>query len=137
MQIYPAIDLLGGHIQAMFDNMSSQLAVMKSGRTRALAVTSPKRSMHLPDVPTMTESGVPIEVTVWYGLCAPAAVPKPIIAKLNADFTRMLSAPDTQRRLAEHGVDTASSTPEQFAAFIKLETDKWARVVRDAKVPQQ
>jgi tripartite-type tricarboxylate transporter receptor subunit TctC len=131
------IDLLGGHIQAMFDNMSSQLPVMKSGRTRALAVTSPKRSMHLPDVPTMTEAGVPIEVTVWYGLCAPAATPKPIIAKLNADFTKMLSAPDTQRRLAEHGVDAASSTPEQYAAFIKSETDKWARVVRDAKVPQQ
>ncbi len=131
------IDLLGGHIQSMFDNMSSQLAVMKSGRTRALAVTSSKRSMHLPDVPTMTEAGVPIEVTVWYGLCAPAATPKPIIAKLNADLGKVLSAPDTQRRLAEHGVDTASSTPEQFAAFIKVETDKWARVVREAKVPQQ
>ena len=131
------VDLLGGHIQSMFDNMSTQLATMKTGRTRALAVTSPKRSMHMPDVPTMTESGVPIEVTVWYGLCAPAGVPKPILAKLNADLTRVLNAPDTQRRLAEQGVDAAPSTPEQFAAFIKVETDKWARVVRDAKVPQQ
>ena len=130
------VDLLGGHIQAMFDNMSSQLASMKSGRTRAIAVTSPKRSAHLPDVPTMIESGVNINVTVWYGVCAPAATPKPILAKLNADLTKVLNMPDTQRRLAEHGVDAGSSTPEQFAAFIKSETDTWARVVRDAKVPQ-
>ena len=131
------VDLLGGHIPAMFDNMSSQLAVMKSGRTRALAVTSPKRSMHLPDVPTLRESGVPIDVTVWYGLCAPSATSKPILAKLNADINKALSSPDTQKRLVEQGVDAAPSTPEQFAAFIKSETDTWAKVVRDAKVPQQ
>jgi tripartite-type tricarboxylate transporter receptor subunit TctC len=134
----PALtDLLGGHIPAMFDNMSTQLSVIKSGRTRALAVTSPKRSVHLPDVPTMRESGVPIDVTVWYGICAPAAVPKPILGKLNADLNRALSAPDTQRRLVEVGVDAAPSTPEQFAAFIKSETETWARVVREAKVPQE
>ena len=131
------VDLLGGHIQSMFDNMSSQLPTMKAGRTRALAVTSPKRSAHLPEVPTMRESGVPIDVTVWYGLCAPAGTPKPILAKLNTDLTKVLNLPDTQRRLAEHGVDTSPTTPEQFAAFIKSETDTWARVVRDAKVPQQ
>jgi tripartite-type tricarboxylate transporter receptor subunit TctC len=100
-------------------------------------VTSPKRSVHLPDVPTMREAGVPIDVTVWYGICAPAAVPKPIIAKLNADLHRVLSLPDTQRRLVELGVDAVPSTPEQFAAFIRSETDTWARVVREAKVPQQ
>ena len=134
----PALaDLLGGHIPAMFDNMSTQLTVMKAGRTRALAVTSPKRSVHLPDVPTMRESGVPIDVTVWYGICAPAAVPKPILGKINADLNRVLTASDTQRRLVEVGVDAAPSTPEQFAAFIKSETETWARVVREAKVPQQ
>jgi tripartite-type tricarboxylate transporter receptor subunit TctC len=134
----PALtDLLGGHVQAMFDNMTTQLAVMKSGRSRALAVTSPKRSAHMPEVPTMRESGVPIDVTVWYGLCAPAAVPKPIIMKLNADLHTALSAPDTQRRLVEIGVDVAPSTPGEFAAFIKSETDTWAKVVREAKVPQQ
>lgn len=131
------VDLLGGHIPAMFDNMSTQLAVMKSGRTRALAVTSPKRSVHLPDVPTMIESGVPLDVTVWYGLCAPAAVPKPILAKLNADLHQALNASDTQRRLIEQGIDPAPSTPEQFAAFIRSETEKWAKVVKEAGVPQQ
>jgi tripartite-type tricarboxylate transporter receptor subunit TctC len=85
----------------------------------------------------MRESGVPIDVTVWYGICAPAAVPKPILGKLNADLNRALSAADTQRRLVEVGVDAAPSTPEQFAAFIKSETETWARVVREAKVPLQ
>ena len=113
------------------------MAHLKGGRTRAIAVTSPKRSVHLSDVPTMMESGVNIDVTVWYGLCAPAATPKPIVARLNADLHKALAAPDTQRRLTENGIDTAPSTPEQYAAFIKLETEKWARVVRDARVPQQ
>jgi tripartite-type tricarboxylate transporter receptor subunit TctC len=131
------VDLFGGHVQSMFDNMSSQMAHLKGGRTRAIAVTSVKRSVHLPEVPTMIEAGINIDVTVWYGLCAPAATPKPIVARLNADLHKALAAPDTQRRLTENGIDTAPSTPEQFVAFIKLETDKWARVVREAKVPQQ
>jgi len=131
------VDLLGGHIPAMFDNMSTQLSVIKSGRTRALAVTSPKRTAHLPDVPTMIEAGVAVDVTVWYGLCAPAAVPKPILAKLNTDLHKALNAPDVQRRLMEQGVDPAPSTPDQFAAFIRAETEKWAKVVKEAGVPQQ
>ena len=131
------VDLLGGHIPAMFDNMSTQLSVIKSGRTRALAVTSPKRTAHLPDVPTMIEAGVAVDVTVWYGLCAPAAVPRPILAKLNSDLHKALNAPDVQRRLMEQGVDPAPSTPDQFAAFIRAETEKWAKVVKEAGVPQQ
>jgi tripartite-type tricarboxylate transporter receptor subunit TctC len=131
------VDLLGGHIPAMFDNMSTQLSVIKSGRTRALAVTSPKRTAHLPEVPTMIESGVAVDVTVWYGLCAPAAVPKPILAQLNTDLHKALTAPDVQRRLMEQGVDPAPSTPDQFAVFIRAETEKWAKVVKDAGVPKQ
>jgi tripartite-type tricarboxylate transporter receptor subunit TctC len=131
------VDLLGGHIPAMFDNMTTQLALLKAGRTRPLAVTSPKRTAHLPDVPTMRESGVAIDVTVWYGICAPSAVPKPILAKLNADVTRALNAPDTQKKLVEIGVDVSPSTPEQFATFIKSETETWTRVVREGKIPQQ
>jgi tripartite-type tricarboxylate transporter receptor subunit TctC len=131
------VDLLGGHIPAMFDNMSTQLSVIKSGRTRALAVTSPKRTSHLPDVPTMMEAGVQLDVTVWYGLCAPTAVPKTVVAKLNADLRKALNAPDVQRRLMEQGVDPAPSTPEEFAAFIRVETDKWAKVVKEAGVPKQ
>lgn len=131
------VDLLGGHVQAMFDNMTSQLSSMQSGKTRALAVTSPERSVHLPDVPTMIESGVPVNVTVWYGLCAPAAVPEPILAKLNTDLHEALNAPDTHQRLVDQGIDPAPSTPGEFAAFIRSEAEKWAKVVKDAGVPQQ
>lgn len=131
------VDLLGGHLNAMFDNMSTQLAYLKTGRTRPLAVTSPKRTSHLPDVPTMLESGIQVDVTVWYGLCAPAAIPQPILAKLNKDLHAALAVPEVQRRLSEIGVDAAPSTPQQFADFIRGETDKWAKVVKEAGVPQQ
>jgi tripartite-type tricarboxylate transporter receptor subunit TctC len=80
---------------------------------------------------------VTVDVTVWYGLCAPAAVPKTVLAKVNADLHKALNAPDVRRRLAEQGVDPAPSTPEQFAAFIRAETEKWAKVVKDAGVPRQ
>jgi tripartite-type tricarboxylate transporter receptor subunit TctC len=119
----------------MFDNLPTQLPTIKVGKVRALAVTSPKRSVYLPDAATMIESGVPdFEVTVWYGMCAPAAVPKPILAKLNADLVKALNMPDVQQRLAAQGVDAAPTTAEQFAAFIKSETAKWAKVVKDAGV---
>jgi tripartite-type tricarboxylate transporter receptor subunit TctC len=85
----------------------------------------------------MIESGVALDVTVWYGLCAPAAVPKPILSKLNTDLHKALNSPDVQRRLMEQGVDPAPSTPDQFAAFIRSETEKWSKVVKDAGVPQQ
>jgi tripartite-type tricarboxylate transporter receptor subunit TctC len=85
----------------------------------------------------MIESGVAVDVTVWYGLCAPAAVPKPILAQLNTDLHKALTAPDVQRRLMEQGVDPAPSTPDQFAVFIRAETEKWAKVVKDAGVPKQ
>jgi tripartite-type tricarboxylate transporter receptor subunit TctC len=121
----------------MFDNMSTQLSVIKSGRTRALAVTSPKRTSHLPDVPTMLESGVAVDVTVWYGLCAPAALPKPILAKLNADLHKALNAPDVQRRLMEQGVDPRRRRPRNSPRLSAAETGKWAKVVKEAGVPQQ
>jgi tripartite-type tricarboxylate transporter receptor subunit TctC len=132
----PALaELLGGHIQAMFDNLSTQLSTIKAGRVRALAVTSSKRSTYIPDVPTMIESGISrFEVTVWYGICAPSGVPSPIIAKLNADVVNVLNMQDVRQRLAEVGVDAESSTPGQFATFINSESAKWAKVVRDAGV---
>ena len=122
-----------GHVLAIFDLLPSLLASIKAGKVRALGVTSAKRNAQLPDVPTIAESGVPgFEVTVWQGMCAPAAVPKPILTKLNADLVKALNTPDVQERLAEQGVDPAPTTPEQFAAFIKSETIKWAKVVKDS-----
>jgi tripartite-type tricarboxylate transporter receptor subunit TctC len=128
----PALaDLIGGQIQVMFDNLPGQIAYIKSGRTRALAVTTAKRNAQLPDVPTMIESGVPgFEVTVWYGIFAPAGVPKAVVAKLNADLVKTLNLPDVKDRMAQQGADPAPTTPEQFAAFQKSEVAKWAQVVK-------
>ena len=128
-------DLLGGQIQAMFEILPTQLPYIKAGKTRALAVTTAKRSPHLSDVPTMIESGVPgFEVTLSYGLYTPAAVPKPIIAKLNRDVVKTLDARDVRERLAQQGADAASTTPEELAALQKSEIGKWAKVVRQSGV---
>ena len=130
----PALaDLVGGHLQVMFDNLPGQLAMIKAGKVRALGVTSPNRAAQLPDVPTINEAGVPgFEVTVWYGMCAPAGVPKPIVAKLNAYVVKTLNMPEVKERLAQSSIEAAPSTPEQFAAHIRFETTKWAKVVKDA-----
>lgn len=126
-------DLLGGQIQAMFEILPTQLPYLKAGKTRALAVTTAKRSAHLPDVPTMIEAGVPgFEVTLSYALYAPAAVPKPIVAKLNGDVAKTLNAREVRERLAQQGADAASSTPDQLAAFQRSEIAKWAKVIKES-----
>jgi tripartite-type tricarboxylate transporter receptor subunit TctC len=126
------VDLMAGHIGAMFANLPTQLGAVKAGKVRALGVSSAKRHPLVPDVPAIGESVPGFEVTVWHGLCAPAATPKAVVTKLNADVVKALSQPDVQRRLSENGVDAAPSSPEQFAAFIKKETAKWAKAVRDS-----
>ena len=135
----PALaDVMGGQVMGMFGNLPEQLAAIKGGKTRALAVSTLKRSPQLPDVPTVAESGFPdFEVTVWYGVCTQAAVPKPILAKLSATLLRTLNLPEMKARLAESTIDTSPTTPEEFAAFIRAETQKWARVVKDAGIPKQ
>ena len=131
------VDVLGGHVQSMFDGLSTQLTSIKSGRVRALAVTSAKRNAFVPDTPTMIESGAPMEVNAWYGLCAPEGIPKPILARLNADVVKALGTPDVRQRFADIGLDVEPQTPEQFAALIKSETAKWAKVIKDARIPAQ
>lgn len=128
-------DLLGGQIQAMFEILPTQLPYLNAGKTRALAVTTAKRSALLPDVPTMIEAGVPgFDVTMWYALFAPSAVPKPVIAILNGDLVNTLNAREVRERLAQLGVDPAPTSPEQLAAFQKSEITKWAKVVKEAGV---
>ena len=119
--------------QQMFDNLGGQVAAVKSGRVRALGITTLKRSAQLPEVPTIAESGLPgFEVMVWYGMCAPAAVPEPVLAKLNADVLKALATSDLQQRLTEQGVDAAPMTRQAFTGFIKSETAKWAKAVKDS-----
>jgi len=126
-------DLLGGNVQAMFGTLPLQLPLIKTGKVHALGVTTAKRSSQAPNVPTIAESGVPgYAVAFWFALFAPAATPKPILAKLNVDIVHALNLPETKRRLEEVGVDVAVSTPDQLADFVKSETAKWAKVAKDS-----
>ena len=130
----PAVtDLLGNQIAIMFDNMPSAIQHVRSGKLRAIAVTTAKRSPELPDVPTIAEAGVPgYEATSWFGMFAPAATPAPVVAQLNAAIVKVLAQPDIRKKLAEQGAEAAGETPAQFADFIQKESVKWGRVVKES-----
>jgi tripartite-type tricarboxylate transporter receptor subunit TctC len=132
----PAVtDLLGGQVHVMFDNAPNVLPQVKAGRLRALAQTGATRSGVAPDLPTVAEAGVPgYELTVWFGLVAPAGTPREVIRKLNAEVLKILAMPDVRERFLSQGVEPLGSTPEQFADHIKAQMAKWGRVVRDAGV---
>jgi len=105
---------------------------VKAGSLRALAVTSPRRMPFAPDIPTISESGVPgYESVGWFGLVAPAGVPRDIITKLNAEIVRILQLPDVRERLLELGAEPARTTPEEFADFIRRDNAKWAKLIRE------
>lgn len=125
--------LVGGKVMVAFNNLPSQLPLIRGGKLRALGVTSAKRNAQLKDVPTLIESGfAEFEVTVWSGLCAQAAVPPVIITKINGDVIRVMKMADARKRFAAQGIDAVTSTPEQFAVFIRSETSRWAQVARNA-----
>ena len=132
----PANDeVASGRVTANFGNVPGALPFAKAGKLRAVGVTSAKRHALFPDVPTFIESGVSdFEVTVWSGVCAPAAAPKATITKINGDLVKVLSTTEARKALAERGIDAASSTPEQFAAFIKSETARWAQAAKSAGI---
>jgi len=135
----PAIaDAMGGQISMVFSNLPVALPQAQGGRLRALAVTSPQRVSTAPDIPTAAESGLPgYEASTWFGLFAPAATPREIVAKLHADTAAGLGAPDVRERMAGQGLFVIASTPEQFADFLKTEIPRWAKVVRDAGIKPQ
>ena len=130
-------DVMSGHIESSVGNLSGGLlGAVKAGRVRALGVTSAKRSKHVPEVPTFTEAGVPgYDVSGWYGICTQSKVPEPILAKLNADLNRILNDPVVRKRLEDQAVEVTPSTPEQFVAHVRAETEKWSKVVKDANLP--
>ncbi len=131
-------DLIGGQVPAAISNIPALLPPLQSGRARALAVTSLKRASQLPAVPTMDESGLKgYEVTSWYGLCAPTGTPAPVLAKVHADLSKVLLAPDVQQRMTEMVIDAAPTSREDFAAFIRAETRRWAQVVKEAGLALQ
>ncbi len=128
----PALtDLLGGQVQSIVAALPTVMGFLSSGRVRALGVTAAVRSPQLPNVPTIAESGVAgFEVVGWNGLCAPAGTPQALIAKISADTTRALNAPDTRQRLTEQGTDARPMTPAQFDAFMRAEITKWSKVAQ-------
>ena len=128
-------DLLGGQVSLTFDSLVQALPYIKSGKLNALAVLGSKRSALLPNTPTVAESGVPgYELTNWFGLVVPAATPRELVNRLYGDVSKALAQSDVREKLQAMGADVIASTPDQFAAFMRAETAKWAKVVRQANI---
>jgi tripartite-type tricarboxylate transporter receptor subunit TctC len=129
------IDLLAGRVLVMFDQISSALPHVRAGKLNALGVTTAKRSAVAPDIPTLAETGLPtFEATTWHGLFAPAGTPRDVIAKLNAETVKALSSPELIEKFKTNGIDPVSSSPEQFAALLKSELQRWGDVVKAAGI---
>jgi len=128
----PALqDLIAGHVSIMFENMPSILPYVQSGQLRGLAVTSPKRSSAIPTLPTMIESGFPgFEAGSWYGLFAPPGTPPEVVEKLHGAMVKALASPGMRTQLSKQGAEPIGNTPQEFAAFIRSEVAKWARVIQ-------
>ena len=128
-------DLVGGHVQVLFAGPVSASGHIKAGKMKPLAVTSVKRSRTFPNLPTISEEALPgYEAGIWWGLLAPAATPREVINKLNADFVKVLQMPDTQQKLLSQGGEPVGSTPAEFQKMIVTEIAQWAKVVKAANI---
>jgi tripartite-type tricarboxylate transporter receptor subunit TctC len=126
-------DLVGGQVHLIFATAASAMPHLKSGRIKGIAVTTAKRSALLPELPTISEAGLPgFDANNWYGLVAPAKTPRAIIDRLNAEVTRVLDMPEVKTTLFNQGLDPAPGTPEQFGAYIRSERIKWAKVIKES-----
>jgi tripartite-type tricarboxylate transporter receptor subunit TctC len=127
--------LLAGDVAFMFNALHAVLPQVKAGKLTAIAVGGPRRSRVAPEIPTVSESGYPdFDVDLWYGLLAPAATPKDIVAKLNQDITQILNTPEMRETLSSQGLEPVTSTPEQFGALIQADLARWANVIKTAGV---
>ena len=128
-------DIVGGHLDVVYNGVTSAIALIKGGKLRVLAVTSLQRTPALPDVPTLNESGLKgFEAVAWNGLTAPAKTPRDVIMKINADVLKVISSPELRERLKAEGSDPVGNSPEQFATFLRDEIAKWAKVIKFANV---
>ncbi len=129
------VDLLGGQVSLTFDSLLQALPYIKTGRLNALAVLGSKRSPLLPQTATVAESGVPgYELTNWFGMVVPAATPRDLVARLHGDISRVMQQPEIRDRIRDMGADVIGSSPADFAAFMRAETAKWAKVVKQANI---
>jgi tripartite-type tricarboxylate transporter receptor subunit TctC len=128
-------DLIAGHVQMVFSDALPVMQHIRAGTLRALAITSPERSPLVPDVPTCVESGVPGLVAVnWWGVLLPAGTPKAIADKFYSDLVKVMHDPDVKEKFAQLGVEALSGTPEQFAAYMRSETAKYAKLIKEANI---
>ena len=132
----PALaDVIAGNAHLYFTSPASAMPFMPSGRLRMVAVASLKRSALLPDLPTVAEAGYPdFDVSSWWGVVAPAATPREVVLRLHAELLRVIALPETRTKITELGAEIVTNTPEQFAAYIKAETAKWAKLIREVGV---
>ena len=129
------LDLMSGQVETMFDTTSSAMQHIRSGKLRALAITTPKRSPELPDVPTLAEAGVSgAEMTTWYGLFVTGGTPQPVLERLTAEVGRVLQMPDVQGKLRGLGGEPGTLTREQFAALNRAEYERFGKLIRDAGI---
>lgn len=130
--------MLSGEVDMVTSTVPATIPHVNSGRIRALAVLAPERAATLPQVPTSAEAGMPeLVVITWYGLFAPAGVKPDIIERLNAEIAKLMNAPEARSKFAQVGLDAVTSTPAEFATFVRAETDKWARVIKAANIHVQ
>jgi tripartite-type tricarboxylate transporter receptor subunit TctC len=126
-------DLIGGQVQLMFDNFASASTQVRASRVRALAVTTARRSALAPDLPTIAESGLPgFDISTWFGIFVPAGTPRDIVERLHAEFTRALAAPDVREKMLNLGAEPVGNRPEEFAAYIRAEAEKYGRVIKSS-----
>ena len=132
----PALqEMMGGQVQVMMALVPEAMPIVKSGKLRALAVTTARRSSALPDVPTLDEAGLKgFNIGTWFGVLAPAAVPKDILVRLNTEMVKAIQSPEFRKRMDEIGAEPIGNSAEQMAAQVKAETEKFAKLVKDAKV---
>jgi len=124
-------DLVAGQIQLMFDNLASSLGQIRAGKVRPLAVTTAKRTSLAPELPTIAESGLPgFDINTWFGVFAPARTPQPVVDRLYTEFTRALAMPDVRQKMVDLGAEPVGNKPAEFAAYIRSEKDKYARVIK-------
>ena len=128
-------DLLAGQVDVMFDNVPNVIQHVRAGKMKALGVSTAKRSTLAPEVPSLNEAGVPgYDLSVWFGVLAPAGTPKEIVQRLNTEIVRILQSAEVKERFLKQGVDVQTSTPEQFDAFVRSEVGRWAKVIKDAGI---
>lgn len=132
----PAVtDLISGRVDVMFNLIPNVMEHVKAGKLKVLAISGEQRSSLAPEIPTVSESGLPgFGFSVWIGVLAPAGTPRPVIERLNTEITKIVTSPEVRERFAKQGVEVAPTTPDRFNAYLKEEVDRWGKVVREAGI---